>query len=212
MLRMELVTLSLHFGDLTPEADILQLAARCAGRTFSAYVQPTRSISARATAATGLSLDGGGGALLLFGEPVPAVDLRTALLRLAAFLRAHLHPSAGSALIVSHGSSMDAKLFVTAIARQAMFHVFSPLVHAFADSVLVIRERTGRLGRGQCSLAELARWQGVAGLSSCCVERVRVLGEVLQALDIDLEDFWPRRRTFEDEFVRRCRSLAALMV
>lgn len=93
------VVVDLETTGLDPDCHVMQIAAKCGDREYSAYVLPGRPIHPQAAARNQFSVSACGGRLYVRGQPVPTTSLYEAVRQLIGFLRS----LAPSVVLVAHG-------------------------------------------------------------------------------------------------------------
>ena len=90
-------------------ADILQIAAKSDGWTFSVYINPSKSVAPSASLVTGL--ENRKGELFFHGTRVPSIPLKDALQKFLEFLIFSSKPS----MLVAHNARFDTMLLLQGI-------------------------------------------------------------------------------------------------
>ncbi|XP_043468802.1 uncharacterized protein LOC122502708 [Leptopilina heterotoma] len=141
----------LETGSLKKDTDILQIAAKYKDYQFSVYISPSQKISEEASLVNGLRYING--QLLLHGKPVESVSLMEAILAFYEFL----YFFGKKCILAAHNCKFDYPRLMLAIAKVFMSKHFGSIVAGFSDSLPLIARSTGKKGKGQNKLENLAK-------------------------------------------------------
>ena len=132
-------------------ADILQFAMKYNESEFSIYVRPTQKISEEASKVHGLEYTNG--ELLFHRKAVTVVSLSEALLKLYQFLCSLKR----KCILTAHNCSFDFPRLMNAIKKTFMTEHFHAIIHGYYDTLPVIKMKTGKKGKGDNKLENLAK-------------------------------------------------------
>lgn len=174
-----IILLDLETSGLSRDCDILQIAAKSNGKSFSSYVSPVGPIAVSASNANGLTA--AYGELMFHGEKVTSMPLRIVIFD---FLR-WLESLNKRCFIVTHNLSHDGPILYKAFITCNLIHEFSLIVSGFTDSLTVHRRVTKRRGRGECSIAGLCNFFNISCIGAHNAEAdVRILSQTLHAAKV----------------------------
>ena len=172
----------LETGSFSASADILQIAAKCDEREFSVYIKPTQKIDERASQVNGLQFIDGN--LQLHGKIVSSSTLSEAMLLFYQYLQTF----GKKCILTAHNCNFDYPRLMASIKKVFMDKYFKSIIHGFADSLPIIKETTGKKGKGQNTLGTIAKFLNIemseAHNAICDVD---VLEKILKKLEISDE-------------------------
>ena len=131
-------------------ADILQIAAKHGNYEFSVYIKPNKKIPADASLVNKLKYINGN--LQYNGTNVIALNLEEALVAFYEFLCCFRR----KCILTAHNCNFDYPKLVRAITMVSMKQHFKNVIAGFGDTLPIIRKVTGRKGKGQNKLENLA--------------------------------------------------------
>lgn len=150
------VLFDLETSGLNKDCEILQIAAKCGESTFATYIDLKQPIPAIVTKINGLANEHG--VLTYRDTVVNSIPLKTALNNFKDWLLS-LNKSC---YITAHNINFDGSRLYNAMVNCSILDDFRSIVRGFADTLLVIRQLTGRKRKGECTLAGLAQWRSIS--------------------------------------------------
>ena len=116
------------------DADITQIAATSETGSYSAYILPTKKISAGASQVTGLTVRNG--QMFHNNTFVPSLTLHAALQNLISFIRNINDP-----LLVAHNAfRFDSRLLISSLQKTGLLDLFKNTVKGFCDTLPLSKE------------------------------------------------------------------------
>ncbi|KAF5286733.1 hypothetical protein FQR65_LT12466 [Abscondita terminalis] len=187
------VFFDLETSGFSRNSDILQIAAQCDKSTFSVYINPIQKISPYASEVTGLTNING--ELWLKDVRLPTIPLKSALKEFLNFLIKLNRP----VILLAHNCKFDAPILINAIKKSSMIDDFESIVVGFADSLPLIKAKTGRKGKGECTLSGLASWLNISSDDAHnAVYDVAMLAKIIKSLEITTDQIIHSTTTWND--------------
>lgn len=146
-----IVFLDIETSGFEANCDVLQLGFKCGDKIFNKYINPTRSISAKATEADGLiNVEE---ELFSHGEKVSSSPLRLVLARSLQYLQQLNKPCT----LLAHNCTFDSTRLTRMIKECSLESDFESVIAGFADTLQLFRKKfPERTSKGACSLTTLA--------------------------------------------------------
>lgn len=150
---INVIYFDLETTDLSSDAEIIQIAAKCNEKTLNLYVNPARAISADATNLTGFRKFNG--ILYQYKESRETISITEALAGFARFI--NKSSKSKKCLLVAHNATFDKRVFLTELFKHGMMEQFYN-VSGIADTYwLFKKELADRKGPDMFKLEVLAK-------------------------------------------------------
>lgn len=159
---------------------ILQIAAKCAEKSFQRYINPgAKPISAEVTAVNNLkNVDGD---LFYMGNKVVSVPLNAAIKEFLDWLASHEK----KCCIATHSLGFDGPRLFAAVTHCKLHEEFAAVVEGFADTLKIIYSVTGKKGKGQCTITGLANVYNIESTGAHnAINDCAILQEILRKCKI----------------------------
>ena len=174
-----IIFLDIETTGLNRDCDIIQIAAKCGASSFSVYINPKKEISVSASAVHGIrKLQGD---LMLHGKKIDAVPLRVAIGQLLQWFQSFKK----KCYVATHNLNFDGPRLIDAILLCCLNNEFSDVITGFVDTLKVIRTKTERKGKGECTVTGLASWLNISAANAHnAVQDVAILEKIIKRLQI----------------------------